>query len=77
MKKKQKIEYDKESKVLSIEMRKGKSSDSDIYENLVIDYDKAGNVVRVNVYGIDFSAFKEVLAKRSVLASSLGLRVAA
>lgn len=49
MKKKQKIEYDKESKVLSIEMRKGKSVDSDIHDNLVIDYDKMGNVVRVNL----------------------------
>lgn len=76
MKKKQKIEYDKKSKVLSIEMRKGKSIDSDIYDNLVVDYDKAGNVVRVNLYGIDFSAFKEVRAKRSVLASHLGFRVA-
>lgn len=77
LKKKQRIEYDKESKVLSIELRKGKSSDSDIFDNLVIDYDKAGNVVRVNLYGIDFSAFKEVVARRDVLASNLGLRVAA
>ena len=77
MKKKQKIEYDKESKVLSIEMRKGKSNDSDVYDNLVIDYDKAGNVIRVNLYGIDFSAFKEVRAKRGALASNLGFLVGA
>lgn len=77
MKKKQKIEYDKESKVLSIEMRKGKSVDSDIHDNLVIDYDKMGNVVRVNLYGVDFSAFKEMRAKRGMLASNLGLLVTA
>ena len=77
MRKKQKIAYDKESKVLSIEMRRGKSSDSDIHDNLVIDYDKVGRVVRVNLYGIDFSAFKEVSAQRGALASNLGVSVTA
>lgn len=35
-----KILYDKESKVLSVEMKRVKSVDSDIHENVVIDYDK-------------------------------------
>lgn len=73
MKNKQKIECDKESRVLSIEMRKGKSIDSDIHDNLVIDYDGAGRVVRVNLYGIDFSACKEVTAKHKMLKE--GLRI--
>lgn len=77
MKKKQRIEYDRESRVLSIEMRGGKSIDSDIHDNLVIDYDKAGRVVRVNLYGVDFSAFREVVMKRGALASNLNLLVAA
>lgn len=77
VKRKQQIAYDKESKVLSIELRKGKSVDSDIHDNLVIDYDKAGKVVRVNLYGIDFSAFREIAARRNALASNLGFLVAA
>ena len=77
MKKNRKIEYDKESKVLSIEMRKGKSSDSDIHDNLVIDYDRGGRVMRVNLYGIDFSAFKEIVDKRELIQTNLGMLVPA
>lgn len=47
---KQKISYDKDSHVLVIEMKKGKSVDSDVHDNLVIDYDDRGDVVRVNLY---------------------------
>lgn len=53
-----KILYNKDSKVFSIEMKKIKSVDSDISNNVVIDYDKKGNVVRVNFYDFDFGAFK-------------------
>jgi len=52
-----KISYDKESKVLSVEVEKAKSVDSDIQRNIVIDYDKKGNIVRVNFYNFDLSAF--------------------
>ena len=77
MKKKQKIEYDKESKVLSIELRKGKSVDSEIHDNLVIDYDKEGHAVRVNLYDIDFSAFKETAAKRNFLGANFKMLIPA
>ena len=54
-----KISYNKEAKVLSVEMRKMKSVDSDIHDNIVIDYDKRGKVVRVNFYDFNFDAFQE------------------
>lgn len=73
MKKKQKIAYDKESKLLSIELRKGKSADSDIHDNLVIDFDRAGRAVRVNLYDFDFSAFKEVAAGYKLHKANLGM----
>ncbi|KKR61549.1 hypothetical protein A2643_04140 [Candidatus Nomurabacteria bacterium RIFCSPHIGHO2_01_FULL_39_220] len=57
----QKISYDKESEVLSIEMKHGKSVDSDISGNVVIDYDKKGEVVRVNLYNFSFASFRENL----------------
>ena len=53
-----KISYDKESQALSIEMSKAKSVDSDIKDNVVIDYDKKGKVVRVNFYEFNFNAFR-------------------
>lgn len=75
MKKHQKILYDKESHVLSWEFGNGKSVDSDIQDNMVIDYDKKGNMVKLNIYNFSFSDFKEArkyLAKlrKSVIAVS-------
>ena len=55
-----KISYDKESEVLSMDFIKSKSSDSDINGNVVIDYDKSGKIVRLNVYGFSFDDFQEV-----------------
>jgi len=52
-----KISYDKKSRVLSIEVKKGRSSDSDIHGNVVIDYDKKGAVIRVNFYDFNFESF--------------------
>lgn len=54
-----KIVYDKESGVLSIEMARTKSVDSEVHGNTVIDYDKKGNAVRVLLYGFNFDAFRE------------------
>ena len=58
MKKKPKISYDKESEVLSLEISKSKSVDSDIQGNVVIDYGKKGEVVRINLYSFSFDDFK-------------------
>jgi len=60
-KKNLKISYDKESKVFSVEIKKGKSVDSDIFDNVVIDYDRQGKIVRVNFYSLNFDVFKENL----------------
>lgn len=38
---------------------KTKSSDSDINGNVVIDYDKNGRIVRLNIYDFSFDDFKE------------------
>ncbi len=74
-KNKPKISYDKESRVLSIQIRSGKSVDSDVQDNLVIDYDKAGRVMRVNLYAIDFSSFKALSKKRGFLLKHLGVPI--
>ena len=54
-----KIEYDKAAKALSLSVSSAKSVDSDIRGNVVIDYDKKGAAVRVNVYDFDFQAFQK------------------
>ena len=56
--KKQKIEYDKDANVLSIELQAQKSVDSDMQGNAVIDYGKKGEVVRINLYDFNFNDFR-------------------
>jgi len=58
---KPKIIYDKESGVFSIEVARGKSVDSDIKGNVVIDYDKRGEVIKINIYNFDFEQFRDHL----------------
>ena len=60
-KKNPKISYDKESDVLSIEFKKAKSVDSDIHDHVVIDYDKKGEIVRLNLYHFNFADFRSGL----------------
>ena len=57
-KKNPKISYDRKSGVLSIEAKQGKSVDSDIQGNIVVDYDKKGDIIRFNLYDFDFNEFK-------------------
>lgn len=56
-----KISYNKQAGVLSIEVKRVRSVDSDIQGNTVIDYDKKGEVVRVNLYDFSFSQFRQNL----------------
>ncbi len=58
IRKERKIAYDRESEVLSIEVSRAKSVDSDVKGNVVIDYDKKGEIVRVNFYSFDFAGFR-------------------
>lgn len=58
-KKGKKISYDKESGVLSIEIKKEKSIDSDVLGNVVLDYGRKGDIVRVNLYDFSFDAFRD------------------
>ena len=55
-----KVRYDKEARVLRIQLRPGKSADSDIERNTVIDYDKQGNVVNLEIMGFGLDEFKAV-----------------
>ena len=54
------IKYDKRSNILSIRLNKSKSVDSDVKDNIVIDYDKNGDIVGVDIMGIGLSEFAKV-----------------
>ena len=68
-----KIIYDKESKVLSIEVKKAKSVDSDISGNAVIDYDAEGGVVRINLYNFSFDGFRSGIKALKAFAQNSGI----
>jgi len=51
------IVYHKKEQILSIRLQKNKAVDSDIQDNVVIDYDKEGNVVGFDVMGFSLQNF--------------------
>ncbi|MBU4347756.1 DUF2283 domain-containing protein [Candidatus Parcubacteria bacterium] len=54
-----KIQYDKESKIISIKVSNKKSVDSDVQDNVVVDYDKNNNITNIDIMDIDFNEFKD------------------
>ena len=75
-KKRAKISYDKEAKVLSVELNGAKSVDSDIQGNVVIDYGKNGKIARINLYDFNFDSFKDNLKKFKTFSRQTGIAVA-
>ena len=55
-----KIAYDKKLRILSLRLSRNRSVDSDVQDNVVIDRDKKGNVVNVEIMDVDFGEFKRV-----------------
>lgn len=53
-----KIKYDKETRILSIRLSDKKSVDSEARGNVVVDYDREGKVVNVEVMNISLEEFK-------------------
>ncbi|MDD3861295.1 MAG: DUF2283 domain-containing protein [Candidatus Gracilibacteria bacterium] len=48
-----KINYDADVKILSVRLSKNKIVDSDMKDNCVIDYDKDGNIVNIDLMGVN------------------------
>jgi len=69
------IIYDRESRVLSFGVKRSKSVDSDIQNHVVIDYDKKGEIVRIDFYDMDFGAFRESVQSIKSFASNLNMPV--
>ena len=60
MSKGSRIEYDKEANILFIRFSDEKSVDSDVQNNVVIDYAKDGSVVSVDIMGFSLDDFQQV-----------------
>ncbi len=54
-----KIKYNKESKILSIHLSNKQSIDSDVRGNVVVDYDKEGEVVKLDIMSISLDEFSK------------------
>ncbi|OGG54252.1 hypothetical protein A3H16_01590 [Candidatus Kaiserbacteria bacterium RIFCSPLOWO2_12_FULL_53_8] len=54
-----KIGYDKEARVLSFRIGRGKSVDSDVEDSVVIDRDKKGRIVNVEIMDISIDEFRK------------------
>lgn len=54
---KPKITYDKKANIISIRFGKKRSIDSDIKGNIVIDYDKSGEIVGIDIMGVSLEEF--------------------
>ncbi|HEY4517075.1 MAG TPA: DUF2283 domain-containing protein [Candidatus Paceibacterota bacterium] len=54
-----KIDYDKEARILSFRIGRGKSVDSDVQDNVVIDRDKQGRIVNVEIMDVGIDEFKK------------------
>jgi uncharacterized protein YuzE len=48
-----KIKYDSEVKILTITLRKGKITDSEIKGNIVLDYDNKGELLTLDVMDVN------------------------
>lgn len=55
-----KIKYDKETKILSIRLSTKRSVDSDTKGNIVIDYDKDGDIVNIDIMKISIDEFSKI-----------------
>jgi uncharacterized protein YuzE len=55
-----KIEYDKREKILSIRLSKKRSVDSDVRGNAVVDYDKDGRVVMIEIMPFTLEEFATI-----------------
>jgi uncharacterized protein YuzE len=63
-----KILYDPEVKILSVRLRDSKSVDSDIKENVVLDYDAEGHLVNIDVMNLNIEDFINTIQREEVLA---------
>ena len=58
--KKLKIKYDREARILSIRLAPQRGVDSDIYDNVVVDNDKQGKPVNIDILSFSLADFRRI-----------------
>ena len=54
------IQYNKKGKILSIRLSNRRSVDSDVRDNVVLDYDGEGKIVNVDIMQVSLDEFSRV-----------------
>lgn len=57
---KPKVKYDKKVNILSFRISSKKSVDSEMQGNIVVDYDKEGNIVNLDIMNVNIGEFSKV-----------------
>jgi len=60
------IKHDKNSNIVSIKVSAEKSVDSDVKDNIVVDYDKNGQIVNIDIMKVGIDEFKKILKTTSL-----------
>lgn len=57
---KPKIKYNKDLNILSIRLSRKEGVDSDVKDNIVIDYAENGEIVNIDIMGFSFREFTQI-----------------
>ena len=57
------IEYNQDVKILSIRLQEKKSVDSDIQDNVVLDYDEEGKIVNIDIMNVKIEDLVRTIPK--------------
>jgi len=54
-----KINYDQEAKIMTIQVSGKKSVDSDVQDNIVVDYDRKGEITKIEIMNVGLNEFRK------------------
>ena len=61
-----KIQYDPEVKILTIRLKSGKSVDSEIKDNVVLDYDSKGELVKLDIMDVNLEELVQYNSNKKI-----------
>lgn len=72
-----KITYNQAEKILSIRLSKESSVDSDVRDNVVIDYNQNGQITNIDIMSFSLDEFQEIplFAREAILADKFKVGV--
>ena len=69
------IKYDQKVNILKIRLSNKKSADSDVKNNIVVDYDKNGEIVNIEIMNINLNEFSKVAPMKKLVSARELIRV--